>query len=94
MTTRINPRLKVLGVVLCMYESTARLTGEVVADGAVRIQRDEQIWVGEHIRYNFKTRQMEAEQFRTGKPPVFAAGQYERFHQLLKERIRYRNKVW
>ncbi|MFA6133607.1 MAG: ParA family protein [Phycisphaerae bacterium] len=29
---RINPRLKVLGVVLCMYESTARLTGEVVAD--------------------------------------------------------------
>ena len=48
-------------------------SGEVVADGAVRIERDEQVWVGEHIRYNFKTRQMEAEQFRTGKWPVFAA---------------------
>lgn len=29
---RINSRLKVAGVVLCMYESSARLTGEVVAD--------------------------------------------------------------
>jgi chromosome partitioning protein len=29
---RINPRLKVGGVILCMYESTAKLTGEVVAD--------------------------------------------------------------
>ena len=49
-------------------------SGAVVADGSVRIQRDDQIWVGEHIRYNFKTRQMEAEQFRTGKAPVFAMG--------------------
>ena len=29
---RINPRLKVLGVILCMYESKVRLCGEVVAD--------------------------------------------------------------
>ncbi len=29
---RINPRLRVSGVVLCMYESSARLTAEVVAD--------------------------------------------------------------
>jgi LPS-assembly protein len=50
-------------------------SGEVVADGNVRIQSEEQIWVGEHIRYNFKTQQMEAEQFRTGKTPVFMAGQ-------------------
>ena len=50
-------------------------TGETVADGRVRIQQDEQIWVGEHIHYNFKTHQMEAGQFRTGKPPVFAAGE-------------------
>ncbi len=52
-------------------------TGEVVADGSVHIQSGDQIWVGgpeEHIRYNFKTRQMQAEQFRTGKPPVFASG--------------------
>ncbi len=50
-------------------------SGEVTADGNVHIQSEEQIWVGEHIRYNFKTHQMEAEEFRTGKPPVFAAGE-------------------
>jgi lipopolysaccharide assembly outer membrane protein LptD (OstA) len=49
-------------------------TGEVEADGHVRIESGDQIWVGEHIRYNFKTHQMQSEEFRTGKPPVFAAG--------------------
>ena len=49
-------------------------TGDVEADGHVRIQSGDQIWVGEHIRYNFKTHQMRSEEFRTGKPPVFAAG--------------------
>ncbi len=29
---RINPRLKVSGVILCMYETTTRLAGEVLAD--------------------------------------------------------------
>jgi lipopolysaccharide assembly outer membrane protein LptD (OstA) len=50
-------------------------TTEVVADGRVRIQQGDTVWVGEHIRYNFRTRRIEAEQFRTGKPPVFAAGE-------------------
>jgi lipopolysaccharide assembly outer membrane protein LptD (OstA) len=49
-------------------------SGEVVADGHVRIEEGDQIWVGEHIRYNFKTHQMQSEQFRMGKPPVFAQG--------------------
>ena len=49
-------------------------TGEVVADGHVRIEEGNLIWTGEHIRYNFKTHQMQSEQFRTGKPPVFAQG--------------------
>jgi LPS-assembly protein len=52
-----------------------RATGETLADGQVRIERGGQIWLGEHINYNFKTRQMRSEQFRTGKPPVFAAGE-------------------
>jgi lipopolysaccharide assembly outer membrane protein LptD (OstA) len=47
---------------------------EAVADGKVRIQQGAQLWAGEHIRYNFVTRQMEAAQFRTGQPPFFASG--------------------
>jgi len=49
--------------------------GEAVADGHVRIEEGNLIWTGEHIRYNFKTHQMQSEQFRTGKPPVFAQGE-------------------
>jgi lipopolysaccharide assembly outer membrane protein LptD (OstA) len=55
--------------------SVNRETGEAVADGNVRIEQGNQIWVGEHINYNFKTHQMRSEQFRTGKTPVFALGQ-------------------
>jgi len=54
--------------------SVNRQTGETVANGHVRIEEGDQIWVGEHIRYNFKTHQMQSEEFRTGKPPVFAQG--------------------
>ncbi|MFO1514383.1 MAG: hypothetical protein U1F83_15980 [Verrucomicrobiota bacterium] len=50
-------------------------TGEIVAEGRVRIQRDEWVWVGEKIRYNFFTLKMESEQFRTGHAPVFAGGE-------------------
>ena len=49
-------------------------TGEVQADGHVRIESDDQLWVGDHIADNFKTRQMRSEQFRTGRAPVFAGG--------------------
>jgi LPS-assembly protein len=48
---------------------------EATADGHVRIQRDNLIWAGEHIRYHFKSGQMETAEFRLGRPPVFAAGQ-------------------
>ena len=60
-------------------------SGEVVADGNVRIQSEEQIWAGEHIRYNFKTRQIEARQFRTGQAPIFAAG--EGLHGQITNRV-------
>ncbi len=49
-------------------------TGEVVAEGQVRIEDGGLVWAGEHIRYNFKTHQMQSEEFRMGKPPVFAQG--------------------
>jgi LPS-assembly protein len=47
-------------------------TGDVEADGNVRIESGDELWVGEHVRYNFKTRAMRTEQFRTGKVPIFA----------------------
>jgi lipopolysaccharide assembly outer membrane protein LptD (OstA) len=55
--------------------SVDRQSGEAVADGHVRIEQEGgQIWIGEHIAYNFKTRMMRSDQFRTGKAPIFAAG--------------------
>ena len=55
-------------------ETLNQKTGEVVADGHVRIESGGQLWVGEHMRYNFLTHQMRSGEFRTGNPPVFAAG--------------------
>ena len=62
-------------VLMADSASVNRQTGEAVADGNVRIEEGDQIWVGEHIRYNFKTHQMQSEQFRMGKPPVFTQGE-------------------
>jgi LPS-assembly protein len=55
-------------------------SGEVIASGGVRIQRDELIWTGENIKYNFYSKQMEAVQFRAGGaiegyPTVGVAGE-------------------
>ncbi|MSU61611.1 MAG: LPS-assembly protein LptD [Pedosphaera sp.] len=49
-------------------------TGDADAAGEVNLQREGVTWRGERIRYNFKTRQMEAADFRTGRTPIFAAG--------------------
>lgn len=50
-------------------------SGEVAAEGHVRIQRDQLVWVGENVRYNFFTKRLESAQFRTGHTPVFAGGE-------------------
>jgi lipopolysaccharide assembly outer membrane protein LptD (OstA) len=55
--------------------SANQQSGDVVADGNVHIQSEDQLWAGEHIRYNFITHQMQAEQFRTGRTPVFMEGE-------------------
>jgi LPS-assembly protein len=49
-------------------------TGDVDADGHVRIESADLLWVGDHIHYNFKTKVMTSEQFRTGHLPIFAGG--------------------
>src|SRR5690242_8333447 len=68
--------LKYGDAVLTADSAQANLdTGETIADGHVRIEQSGMLWVGDHINYNYKTRQMRSEQFRTGRPPVFASGQ-------------------
>jgi LPS-assembly protein len=71
-----NGVVKYGGAVLTADSASVNLqTGEAVADGNVRIEEGDEIWLGEHITYNFKTHQMRSEQFRTGKAPVFAQGE-------------------
>lgn len=49
---------------------------EVLAEGnVVLIREGGQVWRGELLRYNFKTRVMNGSVFRTGQPPFFASGE-------------------
>jgi len=50
-------------------------SGDVEADGHVRIESSDMLWMGEHIHYNFRTHMIRSEQFRTGRLPVFVEGQ-------------------
>ena len=50
-------------------------SGAALAEGSVRIEHEDQFWAGEHIQYNFKSHQMAAEEFRSGRPPIFSAGE-------------------
>ncbi len=49
-------------------------SGEAQAQGEVVLQRGNEIWRGERLLYNFRTRELAAEDFRTGKAPFFAQG--------------------
>jgi LPS-assembly protein len=70
------------GVLVADRARINNTTGDIVAAGKVRIQRDDLVWAGENISYNFVTRKMEAVEFRAGgtvpaggNPSVFVAGQ-------------------
>lgn len=71
-----------------------RATEEATAEGKVRIRHGGQTWVGEMIRYNFRTRQMEAELFRTGKTPVFAAGHGLHGEETVQARTQLTNRLY
>jgi LPS-assembly protein len=49
-------------------------TGEVLAEGTVRLQQDNEVWYGERIEYNFKSRKILATEFKAGQPPFFVKG--------------------
>ena len=50
-------------------------TGDIFAEGSVRLQRGDMTWISEKLHYNFKTKQMDGQEFRAGKQPLFAAGE-------------------
>lgn len=52
-----------------------RNSGAAFAEGDVRVQRAGQVWSGETLHYNFKTRQITGENFRMGQGTYFATGQ-------------------
>jgi len=58
--------------------------GDLYADGSVRVQKDDQTWIGEHIHYNYKNNTLDGQDFRAGKPggyltgPSFAASNINR----------------
>jgi LPS-assembly protein len=67
------------GVMLADKAQVNQFTGDVAAEGNVRLQRDDLVWVGDKLNYNVFTRKMGAQEFRAGgavtaQAPVFAAG--------------------
>lgn len=51
-------------------------TGDIIADGNVRLKNLAQYWTGEHLEYNYKTGQSSAENFRLGLSPFYASGMH------------------
>src|SRR5262245_54787231 len=49
-------------------------TGECEAEGDVRLEGDGKVWTSDKLRYNFQTRRIVGEDFKTGQPPYFARG--------------------
>jgi LPS-assembly protein len=54
----------------------SRENGDVEARGHVILLREGgQVWSGEQLRYNYKTRVINGSVFKTGQPPFFATGE-------------------
>ncbi|PYM12171.1 MAG: hypothetical protein DME18_12095, partial [Verrucomicrobia bacterium] len=64
------------GAVLTAQHGRLNTTnGDVVAVGAVNLQYENQVWRGDRLQYNFFTRQIQTEHFRTGRAPFYATGE-------------------
>lgn len=63
-------------VLTAQHAEIDREAGDVKAQGNVILQREGgQLWRGEELHYNFKTRVISGEIFRAGHPPFFVAGE-------------------
>lgn len=49
-------------------------SGQVQAEGQVRLQQGPDVWYGERIDYNFKSGKILATDFKAGQPPLFVKG--------------------
>lgn len=49
-------------------------SGQVQAEGRVRLQQGGDVWYGERMEYNFKSGKILATDFRAGQPPLFVKG--------------------
>jgi len=50
------------------------VTGSIVAEGTVSVQNEGQFWTGERLEYNYLTRRISGQTFKTGAPPIFVSG--------------------
>lgn len=50
-------------------------TGDIFADGHVRVQEGSATWIGDHLHYNYQTKVLNGETFRTGQGVVFGEGE-------------------
>jgi LPS-assembly protein len=57
------------------YATVNTNTGDIFAEGSVRIQKQNATWVGEHLHYNYFTTALDAQQFRAGQFPTFVMGE-------------------
>lgn len=69
-------RIRYRDTVMTADQATfSKATGDVKAEGNVRIERLGEVWIGDKLEYNFKTRRFAGEKFRTGQMPFFASGE-------------------
>ena len=54
--------------------SVNQRTGDVEARGAVFLRGEGQVWTGDELRYNFRTKDIGSTSFRTGYTPFYASG--------------------
>jgi LPS-assembly protein len=75
--TYVNGILLKYGAVVLTAQTARvdRATGDAYAEGNVILQREGgQLWRGEQLHYNFKTRIISGDSFRAGHPPYFTKG--------------------
>ena len=49
-------------------------TGDILAEGDVRIEWEGKVWYGQRAEFNFKTRRLIGSEFKTGERPFFVRG--------------------